>query len=84
MARRLGSAMISKADCMPLVCSTEHIRVKAYKTQRPRQQVQPTCGDEYRRLLQRGVLKKMSLHTSSASLRQLFPAAAFGGAYFSC
>ncbi|GEM_PF-2492287 len=31
MARRLGSAMISNTDPMPLIYSIEHMHVKAYK-----------------------------------------------------
>ena len=31
MARRLGSAMISKSDSMSFIYSSWHIRVKAYK-----------------------------------------------------
>src|SRR6266478_427553 len=45
IARRFGSAMISNTDSIPLVYSTEHIRVKVYKGRGPRQRFQSACGD---------------------------------------
>jgi hypothetical protein len=35
IARRFGSAMISNTDSMPLIYSTEHIRVKVYSGRDP-------------------------------------------------
>src|SRR5260370_11473299 len=45
IARRFGSAMISKTDSILLVYSTEHIRIKVYKGGGPRQRFQSACGD---------------------------------------
>src|SRR6266851_3934267 len=45
IARRFGSAMISKTDSILFVYSKEHIRVKVYSGRGPRRRFQSACGD---------------------------------------